>query len=96
MIFTGTNGLREVSPDPQDVPVLSADAPVLGIDATELSSDAVALDALASLALTARRCGCRIAVRGASPELVDLIELAGLTETLGTGPVRRGSTPPIC
>jgi len=89
MISTLAGSLLEVSSDP---PV----APVLGVDATDLGDDAVTLDALARLALTARRCGFRVVVRDASPELVDLIELAGLTETLGTGPVRPGSTPPRC
>ncbi len=96
MIFTRRTRPLDVSSDPQDVPVLSTGAPVLGVDATELGCDAAALDALARLALAACRCGCRIAVRRASPELVELIELAGLAETLGTGPVRPGSTPPRC
>jgi hypothetical protein len=55
---------------------------VLCVDAAALGDDAVALDALARVALTARRCGCRIVVSQASPRLVELIAFAGLTEVL--------------
>src|SRR6185437_9202578 len=48
-----------------------------GVDA-----DAVALDALARLALAARRKGCDVRLRGASPELLGLVALAGLGEVL--------------
>jgi ABC-type transporter Mla MlaB component len=53
---------------------------VAGVDA-----DAVAVDALARLALAARRRGCRVRVAGASRELLELIELAGLAEVLPGG-----------
>ena len=46
---------------------------VRGVDA-----DAVAVEALARLALGARRHSCRVELRGTSPELDELIELAGL------------------
>ncbi|HEX6578096.1 MAG TPA: STAS domain-containing protein [Jiangellaceae bacterium] len=42
--------------------------------------DGVAVDALARLQLAARRRGCRVALRHAPAELLDLLELAGLTE----------------
>jgi ABC-type transporter Mla MlaB component len=42
--------------------------------------DGVAVDALARLQLAARRRGCRVALRHAPTELLDLLELAGLTE----------------
>ena len=45
--------------------------------------DAVIVDALARLALTARRAGCRLEVRGASPRLRDLLAFAGLAGELG-------------
>jgi hypothetical protein len=68
----------------------------LRVDAVDLGTDAVALDALAHFALIARRCGFRISVRRASPELVELIELAGLTDALAVDSVSSGSTPPRC
>jgi hypothetical protein len=47
-------------------------------DVSGLTPDARAVDALARLALAARRLGCRIALRGASAELVRLIAFCGL------------------
>lgn len=55
-------------------------------DPSPLDCDAAALiradlgtvDALARLALTARRMGARLVVRNASPELTGLLQLAGL------------------
>ncbi|HEY2216911.1 MAG TPA: STAS domain-containing protein, partial [Solirubrobacteraceae bacterium] len=47
-----------------------------------VAADAVAVDALARLALAARRSGCEVRMRGASPELIALIELIGLAEVL--------------
>ena len=44
--------------------------------------DASTLDALCRLALDARRSGYRIRLLRASPELRELIELAGLTDVL--------------
>lgn len=41
------------------------------------------LDALAQLALSCRRAGVPLRLRGASAEVVQLIELAGLGEALG-------------
>jgi hypothetical protein len=69
---------------------------VLLVDAAELGDDAVALDALARMALSAHRCGCRILVRHASPRLVDLIALAGLSETLPVEPLSADVPPPTC
>jgi ABC-type transporter Mla MlaB component len=46
---------------------------VRGIDV-----DAVAVDALARLALAARHSRCEVRLRGASPELLGLVELIGL------------------
>lgn len=42
--------------------------------------DGVAVDALARLQLAARRRGCRVALRHAPAELLELLALAGLTE----------------
>jgi hypothetical protein len=68
------------------------DPPVLYIDAEGLAADCGSVDALARLALDARRRGVAITVRRASPELRDLIELAGLSEVL----LRPRSTGPRC
>jgi ABC-type transporter Mla MlaB component len=51
---------------------------VVVVEVSGLSADAVALDALARLALAARRYGCRITLRGASADLWGLIDLTGL------------------
>jgi len=55
---------------------------VLVCDVAGVPVDAVAVDALARLALGARRHGCRVALRGASAELDELAELMGLAEVL--------------
>ena len=47
-------------------------------DVSGLAADVRGVDALARLALTSRRLGCRIALRGASDELVRLIAFCGL------------------
>ena len=44
--------------------------------------DVVTVEALARLALAARRRGCRMRPLGASPELVALVELLGLGDVL--------------
>jgi len=49
--------------------------------------DGAALDALVRLALTARQMGTAIELRNASPQLVDLIQIAGLTDVF----VHRGT-----
>ncbi len=80
MILAADCGLSRVSPH---VP----GARILRVDAAEIDADAVALDALARLALVARRCGYRLIVQDASPDLAGLIELAGLSQTLGMEPL---------
>lgn len=57
---------------------------VLVCDVTGVPVDAVAVDALARLAVGARRQGCRVALRGATAELRELLALTGLEEVLGT------------
>jgi ABC-type transporter Mla MlaB component len=47
-----------------------------------VAADAVAVDALARLALAARRRGCYVRLRGASAELRGLVEFMGLTDVL--------------
>ena len=46
--------------------------------------DCVAVDALARLQLTVRRLGCRLRLRGVSPELRALLCFVGLGDDLGT------------
>jgi ABC-type transporter Mla MlaB component len=53
------------------------------LEVSGVAADAVALDALARLALAARRHGCRIALAGATPDLWRLIELCGLRDAFG-------------
>ena len=55
---------------------------ILSVEASHLSADLATVDCLARLALLARRRGGRIVVRGASDELRELIELAGLDAVL--------------
>ena len=49
---------------------------------------AATVDSLARLALLLRREGSRLVLRGASPELLELIAFMGLTEVLGVEPGR--------
>jgi ABC-type transporter Mla MlaB component len=58
------------------------DAGVLRCELVELAADAVAVDALARLALAARRQGLQVRLCGASDELVALVELVGLADVL--------------
>jgi hypothetical protein len=61
-------------------------APAAVCDVEGVAPDAVTVDALARLQLAARRHGCRIRVCGsASPELLALVELMGLTDVLPCG-----------
>ena len=51
-------------------------------DVSGVEPDAVTVDALARLQLGARRCGCSVRLRNASPELRELVALMGLTDVL--------------
>jgi hypothetical protein len=66
------------------------------VEVGDLVADAASLDLLSRLALVARRCGYRLALRNPSPALTELIEFAGLTETLPSEPVRPRLTEPRC
>jgi ABC-type transporter Mla MlaB component len=61
----------------------------LGCDVSTVPADAVTVEVLALLQLAARRKGCRIGLRGAAPELVDLVAFLGLADVLPEEPVRR-------
>lgn len=51
-------------------------------DVGGVEPDAVTVDALARLQLAARRRGCQVRLRHASPELLDLIAFMGLSHVL--------------
>ena len=51
-------------------------------DVRDVEPDAVTVDALARLQLAARRQGCQVRLRGASPELRRLVAFMGLTDVL--------------
>jgi len=59
------------------------DREVLRCEVTGVTANAATLDALARLALLARRHGCELRVCGASEELRALIAFAGLADVLG-------------
>jgi anti-anti-sigma regulatory factor len=69
---------------------------VLLIDAGGATADATTLEALARLALIARRHGREPRLCRASPELRELIELAGLSDALGAVAATSRSTAPRC
>lgn len=89
MIFAFGSGPLTVTSQPRGLPVVY-------VDATDFDPDAVTLDALARFALEVRRCGYRLVLRGVSPELAGLIDLAGLTDALPVEPLSPGSIPPRC
>jgi hypothetical protein len=51
-------------------------------DVEGVKADAVTVDALARLQLVARRHQCQVRLRGASPELRELVAFMGLGEVL--------------
>jgi ABC-type transporter Mla MlaB component len=51
-------------------------------DVCDIEPDAVTVDALARLQLAARRHGCRVRLRGASDDLIALVDLMGLRDVL--------------
>jgi hypothetical protein len=57
-------------------------------DVSALAAEVAAVEALARLALVARRLGCPLKVRRASPELRDLVAFCGLSDALGVGRLR--------
>lgn len=63
---------------PETPPVLE-----LVCDVDGVPPDAVAVHVLARLQLAARRHRCRLVLRNASPELLDLVAFMGLENVLG-------------
>ena len=57
-------------------------ADVAHCDVSGVDPDAVTIDALARLQLAARRHGCRVRLRHASPELLELLAFMGLSDVL--------------
>jgi ABC-type transporter Mla MlaB component len=51
-------------------------------DVSGVQADAVTVDALARLQWVARHNGCRVVLRNATAELLELVELMGLTDVL--------------
>jgi ABC-type transporter Mla MlaB component len=62
---------------------------VLELEVSGVEADGVALDALARLALAARRHRCQVRLTGVGPELWDLIDLGGLQDVFGGDPAPR-------
>jgi ABC-type transporter Mla MlaB component len=68
--------------------LLGGTGSVAWCDVDGVEPDAVCVDALARLQLAARRRGCCVRLENASDELLELVELMGLTHVLpadGTG-----------
>jgi ABC-type transporter Mla MlaB component len=60
--------------------ILATSGEVVACDVSSIDPpDAVTVDALARLQLAARRRGCCVELRNASDELLELVELMGLT-----------------
>jgi ABC-type transporter Mla MlaB component len=59
---------------------------VLRCELAAVSPDVVAVEALARLALAARRRGCQVRLCGASQELLELVAFMGLAEVLRSAP----------
>jgi ABC-type transporter Mla MlaB component len=51
-------------------------------DVQDVDPDAVTVEALARLQLAARRTGCQVRLRNATPALLDLVAFMGLTDVL--------------
>jgi len=51
-------------------------------DVSGVPADAVTVDALARLQLGARRAGCTVRLRNASPQLLELVKFMGLENVL--------------
>ncbi len=55
---------------------------VVYCDVRDVTPDAATIDALARLQLVAGRNGCQVRLRGASPELLELVAFLGLADVL--------------
>ncbi|MEP6761771.1 MAG: hypothetical protein ABJA93_10465 [Sporichthyaceae bacterium] len=78
---------------------MSTYAGVLTCDAGGLVADLATVDLVSRLALTARQGGCRLWLRRVSPQLLELLLLAGLDDVLMRSPdaaLERGGQPEEC
>jgi hypothetical protein len=67
--------------------LLRATRPAVALcDAHGVEPDAVTVDALARLQLAASRTGCRVVLRHASDDLLELVAFMGLADVLGDDP----------
>jgi ABC-type transporter Mla MlaB component len=67
--------------------LLRATRPAIALcDVQGVDPDAVTVDALARLQLGAQRTGCRVLLRNASDELLELVAFMGLEDVLGEMP----------
>jgi ABC-type transporter Mla MlaB component len=64
-------------------------------DVDGVDASAVTVDALARLQLAARAYGCRVRLCYSSDELLELVELMGLTDVICVGPMSSGYTPSL-
>jgi ABC-type transporter Mla MlaB component len=71
--------------------VLGRSGVVVACDVAGVDPDAVTVDALARLQLAACRRGCEIHLCNASDDLLELVELMGLTNVLGEDVSRPGT-----
>jgi ABC-type transporter Mla MlaB component len=62
--------------------ILATSGETVACDVSSVDADAVTVDALARLQLAARRRGCCVELRMASDDLLELVELMGLTNVL--------------
>jgi len=71
--------------------VLGRTGVVVACDVEGIACDAVTVDALARLQLAAQRRGCEVHLCNASDDLLELVELMGLTNVLCAVVRRRGT-----
>jgi ABC-type transporter Mla MlaB component len=62
------------------------DAQIVRCEVAGVEADVVTIDALARVALAARRRGCGVRLCGASEELLTLVAFLGLADLLREGP----------
>jgi hypothetical protein len=78
----------------------ASEADVALCDVRDVGPDAVTVDALARLQVAARRHRCRVIVRNASAELLELVAFMGLEDVLaataGAAAGRTAGTPGRC
>ena len=84
-VTNGSAGVRALTDRLQHLTGVRPDLVVCDVGVI-VDPDLATVDALARLALGARRVGCGLGLRHASPELRNLLALAGLADVLPCGP----------